>query len=146
MSLLTKTIIGGLVATGAMTLLMVMAPLMGMPEMNIGAMLAGMMGVPTAVGWLMHFIIGTVFALGYVYVVGSKLPIHQPILRGMVYGILVFVGAQLMFFTMRSMEVMPAQTGNALLSMMGSLMGHLLFGGVLGAMVAPAHSPSRSMN
>ncbi len=145
MNTLGKTIVGGLVATGAMTILMLMAPLMGMPEMNIGAMLAGMMGLPTAVGWVMHFMIGTVFALGYVYVVGNMLPIDRPFLRGMVFGILVFVGAQLMFFVMRSMGLMPAPTGSALMAMMGSLMGHLLYGGVLGA-IAESNAPKHAHN
>lgn len=145
MSTLGKTIVGGLVATGAMTVLMLIAPLMGMPEMNIGAMLAGMMGMPTPVGWLMHFMIGTVFALGYTYVVGSKLPIHQPVVRGMVYGILVFIGAQLMFFVMRSMGLMPDQTGSAVLAVMGSLMGHLLYGGVLRAIAEPSASHSSEL-
>lgn len=42
-----------------------------------------------------------------------------------------------MFFVMRSMGLMPEQTGSALLAMMGSLMGHLLYGGVLDAIAEP---------
>ncbi len=73
------------------------------------------------------------------------LPIDRPFVRGMVYGVLVFIAAQLMFFVMRSMGSMPDQTGSALLAVMGSLMGHLLYGGVLGAIAEP-NAPKHAHN
>lgn len=45
-----KILVAGLVATAAMTMLMLVAPLMGMPPMNIGAMLGGTLGTSATVG------------------------------------------------------------------------------------------------
>lgn len=136
MNTASKTMVGGLVATAAMTALMLMAPMMGMPEMNIGAMLAGMLGVPTTLGWVMHVMIGILFAFGYTYLAGPRLPIQQPFLRGMVYGLVVFLFAQIMLFGMGAMGLMPnSPMENSELALLGSLMGHLVYGGVLGAVV-----------
>lgn len=46
----TRALIAGLLGTVAMTVMMLMAPLMGMPEMNIGKMLAGFMGISVVLG------------------------------------------------------------------------------------------------
>ncbi len=59
-------IIGGLSATTMMTFLMIMAPMMGMPKMLIGNMLANFMGTAIFWGWIAHFIIGTLIATNYV--------------------------------------------------------------------------------
>lgn len=132
MTTLVKILVAGLVATGAMTLLMLMAPMMGMPPMNIGAMLGGMLGTSAIVGWVMHFMIGVVFTAAYAFFFNQRLPIASPVARGAAYGVLVFVLAQVMFALMRSMGLMPPAGEGLLLGLMGSLMGHLVFGAVLG--------------
>jgi hypothetical protein len=38
---------------------------MGLPPMNIGAMLGSVMGGSLVLGWVSHFIIGKVLAIGY---------------------------------------------------------------------------------
>jgi uncharacterized BrkB/YihY/UPF0761 family membrane protein len=126
-----SVITGGIVATLAMTMLMLAAPMMGMPKMNVGEMLSGMMGLPVAVGWILHFMIGVIFALIYSWVFNSKLPIGNYMLRGIVYGALVFIFAQIMFAVMRAMGIMPSMGGDMVKSIAESLMGHLLFGFVL---------------
>ena len=60
-----KAVLAGLAGTAVMTMLMLLAPKMGMPPMNIGAMLGSVMGGYVALGWVAHFMIGTVLALGY---------------------------------------------------------------------------------
>lgn len=129
----TNTIKAGFIATVAMTVLMMVAPIMGMPKMDIGAMLGGMMGASSTIGWIMHFVIGIVFAIGYVLLLNNKLPIRGNVTRGAVYGVIVFVFAQIMMMVMAKMEFMPAPPSEGMLVMMfGSLMGHLVYGGVLG--------------
>ncbi len=54
----------GFIATIAMTAFTHMAPLMGF-EMNIPKMLSSTMGAPLAVGWIAHFMIGGILAVGY---------------------------------------------------------------------------------
>jgi len=66
-----KTIVGGIAGTGIMTLIMLMAPMMGIPKMNPPEMLSGMLGLPLIIGWIMHFMIGIVFASFYVYVLDA---------------------------------------------------------------------------
>jgi hypothetical protein len=68
-----------------MTLLMLMATMMGMPPMNIGAMLGGMLGTSDLVGWMMHFMIGVVFTAAYAFIFNQRLPISSPVGRGMTW-------------------------------------------------------------
>ena len=50
----------GFVATIALSIIMVVKTKMGvMPELNAIKMLAGMMGAPLSMGWVAHFMIGT---------------------------------------------------------------------------------------
>ena len=68
-----KILVAGLVATAAMTMLMLVAPLIGMPPMNIGAMLGGMLGASATVGWMMHFMIGVLFTAAYAFFFNKRL-------------------------------------------------------------------------
>ena len=97
-----RSIIAGIVATAVMTAFMYMAPLMGMPEMNPAQMLSGMLGVSVAIGWMMHFLIGIIFAAIYVFFFNPLVHIHSRAGKGLVYGIVVFVFAQVMMFLMSS--------------------------------------------
>ncbi len=64
---LAAAIAGGLIGTAVMTLLMTMAPMMGMPKMDMPALLGSMFGAPGSrlLGLLMHFMMGTAFGLVY---------------------------------------------------------------------------------
>ena len=63
------SIIAGLLGTLVMTLLMYMAPLMGMPKMDIigmlGTMFTGSEGTARMLGTLAHFMMGVIFAIIY---------------------------------------------------------------------------------
>ena len=67
-----RAVVGGLTGTAAMTVLMLMAPLMGLPPMNIGKMLGSVMGGVVALGWIAHFMIGTALALVYAAVFARR--------------------------------------------------------------------------
>lgn len=127
-----KAILAGIAGTIAMTALTYMAPLMGMPEMNIPKMLGGFMSVPVIIGWIAHFMIGTILALFYVYVFVNRLP-GAPWLKGALYGLLPWFLAQIMVNPMMGAGVFAANTPAPMLMVIGSLMGHLVYGGVLGA-------------
>lgn len=62
-----KSILAGIIGTAIMTVVMMVAPMMGMPKMSPPKILAGMLGMPILVGWVMHFVIGIVFAFAYTY-------------------------------------------------------------------------------
>jgi hypothetical protein len=55
----------------------------------------------------------------------------------LVYGIVVFVFAQIMMFLMSKLMPMPSgsEENNMVMMMIGSLIGHLVFGLVIGLMV-----------
>lgn len=129
-----KVIVAGLTGTALMTVVMLVAPMMGMPEMNIGAMLGAMLGVSVEVGWVMHFVIGIGFALIYAAFLNHKLPITDDLMRGVVYGIIVFVAAQIMMAAMSAMGMGSGSSGGALM-VLGSLIGHIVYGLGLGLII-----------
>ena len=136
----------GVVATIVMTLMMVIGGAMGMPKMSPPDMLAGMMGVPVIIGWVLHFMIGIIFAAGYVFLFNNWLrKINPNILRGALYGMIAFVVAQMaipLMATIFGSGNMPAQDGSMVLMVIGSAMGHILFGMVIALI---AKSPSKSV-
>ena len=131
-----NVIIGGIVATLAMTMLMLVAPMMGMPKMNTGEMLGGMMGGSVILGWMMHFVIGIIFAYAYLYLLNKKLPVANNYLRGVIYGFIVFIFAQIIMAMMGAMGMAPEMPNeNMAMMIVGSIMGHLVYGTVLGAFI-----------
>lgn len=122
----------GLAGTVVMTALMLMGPLMGMPEMNIGKMLAGFTGVPIALGWVMHLMIGEILAFIYVYVCSTRLP-GTPLLRGAIFGLIPWLFAQVAVNPMMGAGIFAINTPIPIMMAMESLMGHLVYGAVVGA-------------
>jgi uncharacterized membrane protein YagU involved in acid resistance len=129
---LPKAIGAGIVGTIAMTMMTMVAPMMGMPEMNIPKMLSDFMGMPAILGWAAHFMIGTTFGLVYVYIFLSKLPGHQ-IFKGTIFGLFPWLLAQIMVNPMMGAGIFALNTPAPLMMVMGSLIGHLVYGTVLGA-------------
>lgn len=132
-----QSLIAGIVGTSVMTFIMSIAPEMGIPKANQPAMVSGILDVSVSLGWLAHFLIGIIFAALYVYLF---LPLYayffQPIktmegkiLKGAVFGLFVFVLAQIMLVITTSIYiVMAAPTDPTLLLIIRSLMGHIIFG------------------
>jgi len=87
---LEKAVLAGLAGTAAMTALMLMAPMMGMPPMNIGAMLGSAMGGNVVLGWMAHFMIGAALALGYAALFAERLP-GAPFVRGSLFSLCHFL-------------------------------------------------------
>jgi hypothetical protein len=141
---LKQSLISGITGTAVMTAIMFIAPMLGMPEMNPAAMLAGMMGVPVTIGWLMHFMIGVIFAASYVYLFHPKVNIKSKALKGAVFGFAVFIFAQIEMAVMGAMMGgMPQPEGSMLLMAIGSIMGHVIFGIVVALLVpASAEAPA----
>jgi uncharacterized membrane protein len=129
---LSKAVLAGVVATVVMTMVMVMAPFMGMPEMNIGKMLGEFMGVPAIVGWVAHFMIGSVLAIIFATAFAASLP-GAPWLKGVLFGLIPWLGAQVMVNPMMGAGVFASNMPAPLMMVMGSLLGHMVYGAVLGA-------------
>jgi uncharacterized membrane protein YagU involved in acid resistance len=140
-SKIQQSVFSGIIATIVMTLLMITGAAMGMPKMSPPDMLAGMMKLPVAAGWVMHFLIGIIFAAGYVFFFNSWLKkISNNILKGVVYGLVAFIVAQISFAVMGAIfsdADMPQPEGSMTLLMIGSVLGHVLFGVVIALAVKP---------
>lgn len=121
----------GFLATAIMTLFMLMAPLMGMPKMPIGEMLANFMHLPVALGWIAHFMVGTVLAAEYVLFFGPAFRLNR-FLSGALYSLIPFVLAQVMVMPIMGAGFFSSNTPAPVLMVMGSLLGHLVYGLALG--------------
>ena len=110
-----------------------MAPKMGMPPMNVAEMLGSAMGVSIILGWAAHFMIGIVLAGVYAALFVGRLP-GPGAVRGMIYSLLPWLVTQLAVMPMMGNGLF---SGSALMAT-GSLMGHLLYGAVLGGVYGTA--------
>ncbi len=123
-------LISGFIATLVLSLIMVMKAKMGlMPELNAIKMLAGMMHAPLIMGWVAHFMIGTV-VWGLLYSLAVR------VLPGGVMGsALIFSVIAWMMMMVGSMPMAGAGLFGLKLGAMApvaTLMLHLIWGAVLG--------------
>ena len=132
-------IIAGLIGTIIHTMVMRMAPKMGLPKMDIVGLLGSMFGAPNrTLGMALHLMMGIVFALLYALLwsqgVGSA-----SLIGGLAFGIahwlivgLMMAGIPMMHAGIRSGAV-PAPgpymtaSGGAM-AFVGGLFGHMVFG------------------
>jgi hypothetical protein len=135
-----KAILAGFIATLVMTMIMYMAPMMGMPKMDVAAMLGGMLGQatpePMSSAWLMgmilHFVNGSiVFPLIFAYVIYKHLP-GAPWSRGVVWGLILWFISQAMVMPMMGAGLFSSHNPQPLMTVVGSLMGHIIYGAILG--------------
>ena len=125
-----QSVIGGIAGTAVMTMVMFVAPMMGMPKMNPAAMLSVMMGLPLSIGWIMHFMIGIIFALTYAFLfIPLVKKVNNNMLKGAIFGLAAFVFAQIAIAIMGTMlGGMPPMEDSMMLMMIGSIAGHVIFG------------------
>ena len=128
---ITKAVLGGVVATIVMTLMMkFVAPMMTGMQMDIAAMLGGMLGGYT-LGMIAHIMMGViVFPLIYVFIY-DKLP-GAPVMRGLIWGIALWLAAVIVVMPMAGAGFLMSNIGG-MMAVMAALMGHLVYGGLLGA-------------
>lgn len=126
-----RAALGGFVGTLVMTAMMyVVAPMMGL-HMDIAAMLGSMLGGSWIAGMLMHFVNGSViFPAIYVYALSARLP-GSPAVRGTTWGVVLWFIAQTVVMPMMGAGLFSSAMGGAMAAM-GSLIGHVLYGSVLG--------------
>lgn len=137
-----KAILAGFAATLVMTLLMYAGPMMGMPKMDIAAMLGKMvtttMPEPGSGAWwmgmLVHFVNGTIiFPLIYAFALYAVLP-GQPWVRGTIWGLVLWVAAQAVVMPVMGMGFFSANAPEPLIGVIGSFIGHFIYGAILGGL------------
>lgn len=130
-------VLSGLIATIVLSLLMFAKGMMGiMPNLNVIAMLTQMahhfMGTPpiAAVGWMLHFVIGTL-AWGILYVLAEPaMPAESGWGKGMIFGMLAWLVMMVVVMPMAGAGFFGF--GLSLAAPVMTLMLHLVYGAVLG--------------
>jgi len=127
-----RAALGGFVGTLVMTGMMYMvAPMMGL-HMDIAAMLGSMLGGSWAAGMALHFVNGTLIVPDvYAYALAGRLP-GSPAIKGTSWGVVLWLRAQLVVMPMMGAGLFSSAMGG-MMAVVGSLIGHLLYGGLLGA-------------
>jgi uncharacterized membrane protein YagU involved in acid resistance len=125
--------------TVAMTVMMyVVAPMMGL-HMDIVGMLGSMLGRSWIAGLMMHFVNGSViFPAIYAYALYAHLS-GSPIIRGTVWGVGLWLIAQTLVMPMMGAGLFSSALGGVMAAM-GSLIGHILYGSLLGVIASAPES------
>jgi len=133
-----RTILGGFFGTLAITLLMYRgAPMMGLPRMDIAAMLGRILGGWTP-GMIMHFANGMViFPLIYAYLLFSRLP-GAPAVKGITLGVALWLMAGLVVMPMMGGGLFGTANGG-MMTAAAMLIGHIVYGALLGWIGGYAH-------
>jgi uncharacterized membrane protein YagU involved in acid resistance len=137
---LSRAIAAGFIGTLVMTMVMMFAPAMGLPKMDIAAMLGSMFAAqPPAMGsgfWLfgfgMHLMIGVAVLSSGFALVNSYLPTSSSLVRGLFFGVGVWLMAQLIVMPMMGAGLFSSNLPRGMMMAAGSLIGHLIYGGIVG--------------
>ena len=138
-----SAVIAGVIGTTAMTLFTFMAPLMGI-EMNIPSMLASIFGAPIIVGWVIHFMIGTILAINFAALFLPNFGSSNKIIAGATFSLIPWLMAQVVVMPM--MTIMNDGSygdgffSGSIMIAFASLLGHLLYGVVLSLVYKPGVS------
>jgi len=123
--------LAGFVVTVVVSAMMVAKGMMGlMPELDVAAMLAMMMGAPLVVGWLAHFMIGTLAWGGGFAVFYGAIPGGMAIVKGIVFGVVAWLGMMILVMPMAGAGLFGMSFG--IMAPMMTLVLHIIFGVVLG--------------
>jgi len=127
-----KAIVGGLLGTAAMTLVLFGGPMFGIPKISPPQMLSSMFRFSILDGWLVHFMIGIIFATMYVLVIRTLLnknKIINVIWKGTIFGVFAFIFGQIMISILSALFTeAPPIVGSVIPMMMESILGHVTFG------------------
>ncbi|MDP3959482.1 MAG: hypothetical protein Q8Q26_05330 [Pseudorhodobacter sp.] len=134
-------LLAGFVATVVLSAMMIAKGMMGvMPELDVIAMLSMMMGAPAAVGWLAHFMIGTIAWGGGFAVLYALIPGGTALLKGIVFGVAAWLGMMIMVMPMAGAGLFGMTMG--LMAPMMTLVLHVIFGAVLGVVYHMRATPA----
>ena len=138
-----RAVLAGLLGTAAMTALWLAEPRVGLARWAVGDILSSLLAVATAyvslgpaLGWALHFAVGIILAVLYATAFAGRLP-GSKLARGLLYGLGIFVVAQLVFMPLVGAGFFSRGDPPLLL---GSLVGHLAYGGVVGILYGTAAS------
>jgi hypothetical protein len=135
-----RLVFAGLVATSVMTVMAYLSPLLGMPKMDFAAMLGSLItdtppqpfGSAWWFGMIWHFIDGTfIFPLIFQYLF-YILP-GRPWQKGLCFGLGLWFLSLTLAMPFFGYGFFASQSPQQFLVILGSLMGHSVYGTILGA-------------
>ncbi|WP_336367732.1 DUF6789 family protein [Marinobacter sp. C2H3] len=142
-----KAIVAGFIATIILSVIMVLKSMMGvLPQMNAIAMLAqmahGMAGMPAspAVGWVLHFLIGSVL-WGVLYaLLYAKLPGASALPKALSFSVLAWLLMMVVVMPMAGKGLFGFGIG--IMAAVATLILHLIWGLALGVIYRMLTRPS----
>jgi hypothetical protein len=137
-------IFAGVIGTAVFSMVMWLSPRMGMPRMAIWELLGSMFAKDgnRAFGWIAHFMMGTIFAIIYAALwsaglgsanaaSGALFGIVHWLAVGQAMGMVPMMHAGIRAGTVQAPGVYMV-SGGGLMSFMGGLAGHVVYGVVVG--------------
>lgn len=135
-----KITIAGLAATGLMSIIIILIGLTALPTMNFATLIASVLSIHVAFGWVLHFAIGIFWAMVYALLINENLPVISNIGRGLIYSVILFVlssFAMLLLVPASGDEGLKQNTVSAILV---NLPAYFAYGALLG-FLTPRKSP-----
>jgi len=126
------SVLSGILGMILMMVIMLIAPLAGLPKMIQPDIINSVLGTSELVGWSAYIALGAVFAVVYHYGFAHRLPIDSTIIKGLIFGFVIFVLAQATVFILPAMGFALPETKSSMASIVaGNLIGHLIYGVVV---------------
>ena len=136
-------VVASLAGTIILSMVMIMGPKMGMPKMAIWEMLGAMFSPDgnVALGWVMHLMMGAIFGIIYAALWAAGIG-SVSVVSGLIFGVVhwlvvgIMMGGTPMIHagikagTVSAPGVFMLKNGG-MMSFMGGLMGHIIFGVVV---------------
>ena len=113
---------------------MLLAQFVVLPTIDTGTLLGTLFGGNRYAGWIVHFFIGILMALPYVFFFNKWIPAENKYLRGTLYGILVFVFSEIVFFAINLLGYFNSfDLKNMAMMVVGNAVIYMIYGTILGA-------------
>jgi hypothetical protein len=124
-------LVAGFIATVVLSAMMVIKGMMGvMPELDVAAMIGIMMGASIAIGWVIHFLIGTIAWGGGFALLYGLIPGENAVVKGIGFGVAAWLGMMIVVMPMAGAGLFGMTLG--IMAPVMTLLLHVVFGAVLG--------------
>jgi hypothetical protein len=124
-------LVAGFIATVVLSAMMVIKGMMGvMPELDVAAMIGMMMGASIAIGWVIHFLIGTIAWGGGFALLYGLIPGEIAVVKGIGFGVAAWLGMMIIVMPMAGAGLFGMTLG--IMAPVMTLLLHVVFGAVLG--------------
>jgi hypothetical protein len=133
--------LAGFIGTVVLSAMMVIKGMMGvMPELDVAAMIGIMMGAPIAVGWIIHFMIGTIAWGGGFALLYDVIPGGRAAAKGTIFGVAAWFGMMILIMPMAGAGFFGMNMG--MMAPIMTLVLHIIFGAVMGVVYQSRATPA----